>query len=132
MSIKIKIQDALDAKQSCEALLKNSFKARTSFKLLQLQKELDVVVLDFNKSKEETIKKYAIKDENGEPITEKTKDGKTFVSVDPEKRLECTSEIIEALSQEVEIKEIKFNIEEFGDEAITGEELTGIFIFIEE
>lgn len=132
MSIKIKIQDGLEAKQSCENLLKKPLKAKTSFKLLQLKKELETVEENFNQIKEETVRKYSIKDDNGNPITETLEDGRSLISVEPKKRLECTAEIMEALSQEIEIKEIKFNIEEFGDEAITGEELTGIFIFINE
>ena len=132
MSIKIKIQDGLEAKQSCEKLLKKTFKAKTSFKLLQLQKELLSVEENFNQIKEETIKKYATKDDNGEPITETLEDGRSFISVDPEKRLACTAEIAEALTQEIEIKEINFNLEVFGDETITGEDLLGIFPFINE
>ena len=132
MSIKIKIQDGLEAKQSCEKLLKKTFKAKTSFKLLQLQKELLSVEENFNQIKEETIKKYATKDDNGEPITETLEDGRSFISVDPEKRLACTAEIAEALTQEIEIKEINFNLEDFGDETITGEDLLGIFPFINE
>ena len=132
MSIKIKIQDGLEAKQSCEKLLKKTFKAKTSFKLLQLQKELLSVEENFNQIKEETIKKYATKDDDGNPVTETLEDGRSFISVDPEKRLACTAEIAEALTQEIEIKEIKFNLEDFGDEAITGEDLLGIFPFINE
>lgn len=132
MSIKIKIQEGLEAKQSCEKLLKKTFKAKTSFKLLQLQKELTLVEENFEQIKEETIKKYSIKDEEGKPVTELMQDGRSFISVDPTKRLICTEELAEALSQEIEIKEIKFNLNEFGDELIAGEELIGIFQFINE
>lgn len=132
MSIKIKIQEGLEAKKSCENLLKKNFKAKTSFKLLQLQKELILLEENFNQIKEETIKKYAIVDEENNPITEILEDGRSFICVDPEKRLECTLELTEALAQEIEVKEIKFNLEEFGDELISGEELSGIFPFISE
>ena len=132
MSIKIKIQEGLEAKKSCENLLKKNFKAKTSFKLLQLQKELILLEENFNQIKEETIKKYAIVDEENNPITEILEDGRSFICVDPEKRLECTLELTEALTQEVEIKEINFNLEEFGDELISGEEMFGIFPFISE
>lgn len=130
--MKIQIQEALNAKQTCDKLLKKSFKAKTSFKLLQLQKELVSVEENFNQIKEETIRKYAIKDDDGNPVTETLEDGRSFISVDPEKRIICTTEITEALIQEIEIKEIKFNLDDFGDEAIAGEDLVGIFSFINE
>lgn len=132
MSMKIKIQEALEAKKSCEKLLKNSFRAKIAFKLLQLQKALSVIEQDFNQAKDETIKKYATKDEDGNPITETLEDGKTFVSVLPEYRIECTKEIAEILTQEVEIAEIYFNIEDFGESLIVGEELSGLLPFISE
>lgn len=132
MSIKIKIQEGLEAKKSCENLLKKNFKAKTSFKLLQLQKELILLEENFSQIKEKTIKKYAMVDEENNPITETLEDGRSFICVDPEKRLDCTMEIADALSQEVEIKEINFNLEEFGDELISGEEMFGIFPFISE
>lgn len=130
MSMKIKIQEALEAKKSCEKLLKNSFRAKIAFKLLQLQKALSVIEQDFNQAKDETIKKYATKDEDGNPITETLEDGKTFVSVLPEYRIKCTKEIAEILTQEVEIAEIYFNIEDFGESLIVGEELSGLLPFI--
>lgn len=130
MSMKIKIQEALEAKKSCENLLKKSFRAKIAFKLLQLQKALSVIEQDFNQAKDETIKKYANKDEDGNPITETLENGKTFVSVLPEYRIECTKEIAEILTQEVEIAEIYFNIEDFGESLIIGEELSGLLPFI--
>jgi predicted nucleic acid-binding protein len=132
MSIKIKVQEALQAKQSCEKLLKGSYKAKTAFKLLQLQKELIIAEQNFNEVRENTVKKYALKDEAGEPIIEDLGDGKSFVSVDPDKRLECTREITEALEQEIEISEIYFSIEDFGDGLIVAEDLNGLLPFITE
>lgn len=130
MSMKIQIQDALNAKQSCDKLLKNSFKAKVIFKLLQLQKELNEIEKNFNETRDGTVKKYAAKDDNGEPIVETLEDGKTFVSVLPEYRIECTKEIAEILTQEVEIAEIYFNVEDFGESLIVGEELSGLLPFI--
>ena len=132
MSIKVQVQEALEAKQSCEKLIKGSFKAKTAFKLLQFQKELSIVEQNFNQVREETIKKYSLKDENGEPIIEDLGDGKSFVSVDPKERVNCTKEIAEALTQEVEVSELYFNIDEFGDGLIVAEDLSGLVPFITE
>ena len=132
MSIKIKIQEALEAKLSCEKLIKNSFKAKTAFKLLQLQKELNNAEQNFNQVREDTIKKYALKDEKGEPVIEDLGDGKSFISVDPQYRVDCTKEITEILIQEIEIAEIQFSIEDFGENLIIAEDLSGLMPFIKE
>ena len=132
MSIKIKVQEVLEAKLSCEKLVKNNYKAKTAFKLLQLQKTLQEAEQNFSQVREDTIKKYSLKDENGDPIVEDLGDGKSFISVDPAKRIECTKEITEALEQEIEISEVYFSIEDFGDELISAEILNGLFPFITE
>lgn len=132
MSIKIKTQEALKAKQSCEKLLKKSFCAKTAFKLLQFQKELSEIESNFNQIKDETVVKYSTKDEKNNPIYETLENGQTFLSVAPENRFICTKEISELLSQEVEVTEIFFNIEEFGENLITGEDLEGLLPFIKE
>ena len=130
MSIKITVQEALDASISCNELIKKSFPAKLGFKIIRLKKELELIEQSFNETKNSTIIKYAEKDENGEPKREVQEDGKTFLPIALENREKCTKELTEALNEEVEVSQITFNSEEFGNEDILTEILIGLFPFI--
>lgn len=130
MSIKITVQEALDASISCNELIKKSFPAKLGFKIIRLKKELELIEQSFNETKNSTIIKYAEKDENGQPKREIQEDGKTFLSIALENREKCTKELTEALNEEVEVSQITFNSEEFGNEDILTEILIGLFPFI--
>lgn len=132
MSIKITVQEALDASISCNELIKKSFPAKLGFKIIRLKKELELIEQSFNETKNSTIIKYAEKDENGEPKREIQEDGKTFLPIAVENREKCTKELTEALHEEVEVSQITFNSEEFGNEDILTEILIGLFPFIVE
>lgn len=130
MSIKITVQEALDASISCNELIKKSFPAKLGFKIIRLKKELELIKQSFDETKNSTIIKYAEKDENGEPKREIEEDGKTFLPIAVENREKCIKELTEALNEEVEVSQITFNSEEFGDEDILTEILIGLFPFI--
>lgn len=130
MSIKITVQEALNASISCNELIKKSFPAKLGFKIIRLKKELELIEQSFNETKNSTIIKYAEKDENGEPKREVQEDGKTFLPIALENREKCTKELTEALNEEVEVSQITFNSEEFGNEDILTEILIGLFPFI--
>lgn len=130
MSIKIKLQAALDAKSSCDNLSKLSFSAKTSFKLVKLKKELEIISQSFDEIKKATIKKYAEKDDRNEVKVSYLEDGQSFITIAPEYRTKCTEEINEALEQEIEISDIYFDLEDFGEEKISAEDLLGIEPFI--
>lgn len=130
MSIKITVQEALNASISCNELIKKSFPAKLGFKIIRLKKELELIEQSFNETKNSTIIKYAEKDENGEPKREVQEDGKTFLPIALEDREKCTKELTEALNEEVEVSQITFNSEEFGNEDILTEILIGLFPFI--
>lgn len=130
--MKITLQKAIEGYISCNNLIKKSFSAKTAIKLLRLQRELENFYNSFNEVKDSTILKYAIKDENGEPKIETLEEGKTFVPVAPENRDKCTKELNEALEEEVDISDITFKTEDFGEDLIVVEELIGLLPFIAE
>lgn len=130
MSIKLTVEQALDAYTSCNELIKKSFSAKTAIRLIRLQKELEIPYQAFNKAKDDTIIKYSIKDENGETKVENLEDGRSFVLIGLENREICAKELNEALAQEIEVSDIYFNEEDFGDEKISAEYLIGLLPFI--
>lgn len=130
MSIKLTVEQALNAYASCNELIKRSFSAKTAIKLIRLQKELETLCQTFYKVKDETIIKYSMKDENGEAKVENLEDGRSFVPIALENREICTKELNEALAQEIEVSNICFNEEDFGDEKISAEYLIGLLPFI--
>ena len=132
MSIKITVQQALEASISCNELIKKSFPAKLGFKLIRLKKELESIEQSFNETKNSTIIKYAEKDKNGDPKKEIIEEGKTFMPIAVENREKCTKELTEALNEEIEISNITFSSEEFGDENILTEALLGLLPFISE
>ena len=132
MSIKITIQEALDANASCDTLIKKTFPAKTSFNLVRLKKELATIEKTFFETRDATINKYAIKNEKGENDVQTLEDGQAFLSVAPEDRENFTKELLEVLKQEIELPEIYFNIEDFGTELVVAEDLIGLLPFINE
>lgn len=130
MSINLTIQEAIEAKKACDVLSQKSFSAKTSFKLIKLLKELSSIEKTFNEIQNMTILKYASRDNNNEVIKEELEDGKVFIPIALENREKCNKELTEALEQEIEILDIFFDINEFGEELISPENLIGLYPFI--
>ena len=132
MNKTILIQNALDAKASCELLLKKALPAKTIFKLISLDKALTSIEQDFLEAKYRTILKYGKKNESGEVITEQLENGQTYVPIELEFQSICTKEITEALLQEVDCPNIIINIDELGNEILIGKDLIGLYPFLSE
>lgn len=132
MGFFISIQKAIDARQSCQNLLQKNFSAKTLFKLISLNEILAPIEQSFMETRRLTILKYAEKDKNGEIVTEHLENGQSYVPIKKDKQEICTKEITEALIQEIEVPEIKINIDEFGDEILAGNDLIGLYPFLAE
>lgn len=96
--------------------------AKLSFKVLyrlsNLAKAIDEKTVFYHEKLQEILQEYGQFDENGNIIP--TEDG-NGVKVRPGTEVECVSKINELQNLDVELPDIKFDIDEFGDIELTME-----------
>lgn len=130
MVVNLTIQEILEAKAACEALMTKTFSAKTAFKIVGLIKKLESIENLFNEMKLETIKKYAKKDEDGNVVTETLENGQTYVPVLTEFQEQCMKEISDMLVQRYDIFYTQISIKELEEKNITIKELLPLYHFI--
>ena len=99
------------------------------FKLSNLAKAIDEKTIFYREKLQEIFKEYGEFDENRNLIP--TEDGKG-IKVKPGTEQECVAKINELQSLDVELPEIKFNIDDFGDIELTIEIFNLIKPFLNE
>lgn len=130
--MKISLQDAIAAKKSCEKFLSKNFSAKTSFRLVKLKKELEILNQSFLEAKDKCLEKYGEKDENGKLVINTDNNGLSFSPIPAKNQGIFTKELIEILEEEIEVSDTFFNIEDFGEELVSGEDLLGLLPFIKD
>lgn len=68
--IQVKLIDVIGSTEVIKKLLDSPIKGRTAYKIAKLIKRLDEELALFNESRGKLLNKYAVKDENGQPIIE--------------------------------------------------------------
>ena len=68
--IQAKLVDVIGSTEVIKKLLDSPIKGRTAYKIAKLIKRLDEELALFNESRGKLLNKYAVKDENGQPIIE--------------------------------------------------------------
>lgn len=102
---------------------------RTSYKLAKLFAAADKEVSFYKKKMQEIIMLFSVKDDKGNPVY--AEDG-SYVKVLPEKMPECQNEIHQLNTLEIEMPNITFILDDFGEVNLSTESLRAILPFIQE
>ena len=125
--IKIKLNDVVNATETFNKIMQQSFKGSLAFKIARLARELDTEMKTFNEERQKIIQKYGNKDENGELIIDENGNVK-FDNADIE---EINQDFSSLLETELEINADKLPMDSIDNFEITPQEMLGIEIFFE-
>ena len=126
--IKVKLNDIVNATETFNKIIQQSFKGSLAFKIARLVRELDKEMQTFNAEKQKIIQKYGEKDENGELIVDK----KGLVKFDKTNLKEINEEFNSLLNTELEINADKLPMDSIDNFEITPQEMLQIEIFFED
>lgn len=125
--IKISLNDILSSSETFNTIMQQSFKGSLAFKIARLARELSKEMETFNTEREKILRKYCVKDEDGNL---KTNDNGT-VQIPPEKISEFNEEFNSLLATEVEINADKLPMDSLDSFDITPQQMITIEIFFE-
>ena len=126
--IKIKLNDIVNATETFNKIMQQSFKGSLAFKIARLARELDKEMQTFNTERQKIIQKYGEKDENGELIV----DEKGLVKFNKTNIKEINEEFNSLLNTELEINADKLPMDSIDNFEITPQEMLQIEVFFED
>ena len=125
--IKVSLETLVNSTEGLQGLSRKPLKARTAYAVAKLLKAADAEMNTFNETRMTLIRKYGVKDENGELEEDENKN----VRVMPEYIEAFTKELNELLNTEVEFNANKIKLEDLGDIDFTPNEMVQLEEFIE-
>ena len=125
--IKVKLNDIVNATETFNKIMQQSFKGSLAFKIARLARELDKEMQTFNAERQKIIQKYGEKDENGELVV----DEKGLVNFDKTNLKEINEEFNSLLNTELEINADKLPMDSIDNFEITPQEIISIESFFE-
>jgi hypothetical protein len=125
--IKIKLSDVVNATETFNKIMQQSFKGSLAFKIARLARELDKEMQTFNSERQKIIQKYGEKDENGELKIDENGN----VKFENSKIQEINDEFNSLLNTELEINADKLPMDSIDAFEITPQEMLGIEVFFE-
>lgn len=129
--MKLTINEVIDAVRSYNKINKEKFNLKTSYKLARLFDTLQKESERYETLTRDAIIKYSKKDENGEPIVNKSEQGES-VEIEPVNQIKLVQEMEELNNSEIEIEDCYFTFDDFGDLSISIDEIKGLLPFIQE
>lgn len=129
--MKLTINEVIAAVGSYNKINKEKFNLKTSYKLARLFDTLQKETERYETLTRDAIIKYSKKDENGEPIINKSEQGES-VEIEPINQIKLVQEMEELNNSEIEIDDCYFTFDDFGDLSISIDEIKGLLPFIQE
>ena len=129
--MKLTINEVIAAVGSYNKINKEKFNLKTSYKLARLFDNLQKESERYESLTRDAIIKYSKKDENGEPIINKSEQGES-VEIEPVDQIKLIKEMEELNNSEIEIEDCYFTFDDFGDLSISIDEIKGLLPFIQE
>lgn len=129
--MKLTINEVIAAVGSYNKINKEKFNLKTSYKLARLFDILQKESERYEILTRDAIIKYSKKDENGEPIINKSEQGES-VEIEPINQIKLVQEMEELNNSEIEIDDCYFTFDDFGDLSISIDEIKGLLPFIQE
>lgn len=125
--IKIKLSDVVNATETFNKIMQQSFKGSLAFKIARLARELDKEMQTFNSERQKIIQKYGEKDENGELKIDENGN----VKFENSKIQEINDDFSSLLNTDLEINADKLPMDSIDAFEITPQEMLRIEIFFE-
>lgn len=125
----LKMQNILNFNVFYNEVKSSKLPLKTAYKLSLLVKAIDDKIQFYQEKLQEILMDCAQLDENNHPIP--TEDG-NGVKIKPGFEMECMNRVNELQSLEIELPDMKFNIDDFGNIEISVEMFSVILPFIEE
>ena len=125
--ITVKISDLINSTEVLQKLAGTSLKARLAWQVARLLKAAEGEIQSFNETRLNLIKKYGVKDESGELIT----DEKGNCQIIPEGIEDFSRELNELIDTNVEINANKISIDDLDNIEFTPSEMDILKIFID-
>lgn len=126
--IKVSLNDILNATETFQTIMQQSFKGSLAFKIARLARELNKEMDTFNEQRRKILEKYCVRDEDGN--LKQLENGN--VQVIPEKISEFNEEFNSLLTTEVEINADKLPMDQIDNFDITPQQMLNIEMFFEE
>lgn len=127
--MKIKMIKVLSLQQVYPKFKEKQMPIKTTYKLSKLFDAINTESEFYTEQMKKIVDKYAEKDEAGAPVILEDNGG---VQLKKEHAAEAHSESAELLNLEVDLPDIKFDIEELGDVSLTVEEFNYLLPFIKD
>jgi hypothetical protein len=126
--IKVSLNDIVNATETFNKIMQQSFKGSLAFKIARLARELDKEMKTFNDERQKIIQKYGEKDENGELKT----DDNGNVKFEIDKLNEINEEFNALLNNQLEINAELLPMDKIDDFDITPQEMLNLEKFFTE
>ena len=126
--IKLTLNDIINATETFNTIMGQSFKGALAFKIARLARELNKEMETFNEQRRKIIDEYGIKDEDGNLKPDENGN----VQIIPDKISEFNEEFSNLLNTEVEINADKLPMDKIDDFDITPQQMLTLEIFFEE
>ena len=125
--IQVQVRDIINSMDTMKLLIEKPLKARVAFRVAKLVREIDKEFELYNSERDKLIKKYGMKDENGELIIDDEGRGR----LSDENIPKFNQEIQEMLDNEVELNAQPIALADLGEEEFTAIQLAQIEKFLD-
>ena len=126
--ITVTLENIINSAESLRALAQKELKGKTAYRVSRMLRELDSEYSLFNETRAELIKKYGVRDENGELVVSENGD----YTLEKEHIEDFYKEINDLLKNEIELNVNKIDLDDLGDITFTPNEMLMLEPFIEE
>jgi hypothetical protein len=127
--MQLKMQDILGFTSFYNTVKSQKLIMKTAYKLAQLAKAIDGELQFYREKLQAIIQEYGEVDENGQPVSTESGDG---IKLRPGTEMQCMAAMHELQMLDVNLPDIKFHLEDFGDIELSTTEMTAVLPFIEE
>lgn len=127
--MQLKMQDILGFTSFYETVKAQKLSMKIAYRLAQLARAIDGELQFYREKLQAIIQEYGEMDENGKPVS--TEDG-NGIKLRPGTDMQCMAAMHELQMLDVNLPDIKFHIEDFGDVELSMTEMAAILPFIEE
>lgn len=127
--MQLKMQDIIGFTAFYETVKTQKLSMKTAYRLTQLAKAIDGELQFYREKLQSIIQQFGELNENGQPIPTEDGDG---IKLRPGTETECFAAMSELQNFEVELPDIKFHIEDFGNIELSSTEMIAVLPFIEE
>lgn len=127
--MQLKMQDILNFSAFYETVKSQKLSMKIAYRLAQLAKAIDGELQFYREKLQTIIQEYGEMDEDGQPVP--TEDG-NGIKLRPGTDMQCMAAMHELQMLDVNLPDIKFHLEDFGDIELSMTEMAAVLPFIEE